>query len=464
MNEMDIVKFAPYEGEEPYIFVSYSHRDSALVIPLLNSLHAAGYRIWYDKGICGGDNWRESVGNHILDCSVCMPLLSERSLQSKICLDEIDYALAESRTKLLFPVRLEKVTMPPQLFQLHSLHYLRLYDYDDIDSFVNSLTQEPILQPCRRTTVDKSTISLQSIDWSIAGEIKWRIEKNGSLIISSASSRGRMQDFVWDTAFPFANTPWHNNRSSITSVVIEDGVTTIGSHAFLGCYNLKNVTIPDGVTYIGRSAFNGCTSLRGITLPGSVEEIGNYAFSRCANLMCIQVSPINKRFCSDAGVLFDRYKSELLYYPSGKDDVRYTIPNTVKRIGNSAFSRCDSLNYIDIPLSMICIDNYAFDGCSTLNEITIPISVTKIGKGAFRGCDNVRSVSIPASITRIDDYVFYFCKRLCSVVMPDSVTSIGDLAFCGCKDLRNITLSATVQYIEDGPWASFSPWTTIIRK
>ena len=218
---MSTINFTPYEGEEPYIFVSYSHKDKALVIPLLNALHVAGYRIWYDKGIYGGHNWRESVGNHILNCSVCMPLLSAQSTQSKICLDEIDYALAESKTKLLFPVRLEKITIPPQLFQLHSLHYLRLYDYDDINSFVDSLSQEPILQPCRRIAVDIAPLSSQSIDWLIAGEIKWHLEENGSLIIAPASSRGRMQDFIWDAAFPFANTPWLNNRNSITSVVTQ---------------------------------------------------------------------------------------------------------------------------------------------------------------------------------------------------------------------------------------------------
>ena len=461
MNEQNTANFIPYEGDEPYIFASYRREDSFRVIPLLNALNKAGYRVWYDDGIQAGDDWRKSVGEHIMACSVCMPLLSINSLKSDICKDEINYA--QSKARHLFPIRLEPIELPPQLFQLNPLHYLRLYDYPNVDAFVDSLSQVSMLQSCRKIVIDAVITPAKPIKWSISGEMKWRLEDDGELVISAASLKGRMQDFLQDATFPFSNAPWNNKRDNITSVMIEDGITRIGDHAFLGCYNLRSITIPDSVVHIGRSAFNGCTSLKNISIPRNVASMGNYVFSRCANLSDIQVSTSNEHYCSLDGILFNREKTELLCYPSGNGNVKYTIPNTVIRIGNSAFSRCDSLNYIELPYSISCIDNYAFDGCSILNEVTIPVSVTKIGKGAFRGCDNMRMVTIPASITIIDDYVFYFCKRLSKAILPEGIISIGDLAFCGCHDLRSIQLPQNVQYIEDGPWASFSPWTTIIR-
>ena len=464
MNEQKTANFTPYEGDEPYIFVSYSHEDSFRVIPLLNALNKAGYRIWYDGGIHAGYNWRESVGTHIMDCSVCMPLLSTESLQSPICMDEIDYAQAESKTRRIFPIRLEQITLPPQLFQLHGLHYLRLYDYPNADAFVDSLSQEPVLQSCRKTAVDMIPAPIKTIKWSITGEIKWRLENNEELIISAASTRGRMQNFSFDVALPFSNTPWQDKRGNIKSVVIEDGITKIGDCAFLGCYNLSSVTLPDSLIYMGHSVFNGCTSLKYISFPGSVASIGEYIFSRCPNLKYIQIAPTSKHYCSENGVLFNHDKTELLRYPSGKEDVEYTIPDTVLRIGTSAFSRCDSLNHVFLPNGILFISKYAFSDCSALNEITIPSSVTGIEKGAFFGCDNMRTATIHANIAVIDDDVFCSCGRLSTVSIPSSITEIGNCSFCGCDSLHSITISRNAQYVEDGPWASFGLQTTIIRQ
>ena len=112
----------------------------------------------------------------------------------------------------------------------------------------------------------------------------------GEVVISG---NGAMKDYDYNGS-PFL-------YSGIKSVVIEGGVTSIGSSAFQECYGLTSITIPDGVTSIGVDAFAGCQNLKNITIPDSVTSIGNSAFAWCISLKSI------------------------------------TIPDSVNSIGNSAF-------------------------------------------------------------------------------------------------------------------------------
>ena len=98
--------------------------------------------------------------------------------------------------------------------------------------------------------------------------------------------------------------------SNLTSIVIPDSVTSIGSLAFYNCTSLTSVTISDNVTSIGSSAFYNCTGLTDVTIPDSVTSIGDYAFESCASLTGI------------------------------------TIPDSVTSIGDEAFSDCDNLTDI----------------------------------------------------------------------------------------------------------------------
>lgn len=116
------------------------------------------------------------------------------------------------------------------------------------------------------------------------------------------------------------------------------------------------------------------------------------------------------------------------------------IPNSVTRIGYSAFHGCAGLTSIMIPDSVTSIGDSAFRGCAGLTSITIPNSITSIGHRAFEACTGLTNVTIPSSMTSIEDTVFCGCTSLTHVTIPDSVTVIGCATFKNCTGLTSVTI------------------------
>ena len=257
---------------------------------------------------------------------------------------------------------------------------------------------------------------------------------------------------------------------NLTSIVIPDSVTSIGSYAFFRCIGLVNIIIPDGLTSIRESAFESCTSLASITIPDSVTSIGGYAFSSCASLTDVTIP--DSMTSIEEGT-FSRCASL----------TSVTIPDSVVNIERYAFESCTSLTTITIPDSVTSLGYGLFNRCTSLTEIivgsnnqsyatengilfdknletllcypggktgdfAIPDGVTKIGRFAFYNCTNLTDVTIPDSVISIEDYAFSFCTSLTSIIIPDSVTSIGDLSFWDCTNLTSITIPDSMTKIE----------------
>ena len=178
----------------------------------------------------------------------------------------------------------------------------------------------------------------------------------------------------------------------LENINLGNGVTEIGDYVFESCRSLTSVTIPDSVTTIGDDAFRECTGLTNVTIPDSVEFLGSGVFSRCTSLTSITVDKNNENYSSRDGVLFNKDQTTLIQYPAGNQRDTYIIPDSVKSIGEYAFSGCTGLTSITIPDSVTSIGIDAFDGCTGLTSITIPDSVTNIGGAAFYGCKGLTDV------------------------------------------------------------------------
>ena len=183
------------------------------------------------------------------------------------------------------------------------------------------------------------------------------------------------------------------------------------------------------------SAFRGNKTITSVVIPDSVTSIGSGAFI-CNSLNQITVTEENAFYKSIEGNLYTKDGKKLLQYAIGKDATEFYIPDSVTSIGDYAFSVCSSITSVVIGDNVTSIGDYAFYFCSSITSVVIGDNVTSIGRDAFTYCTSLTSIVIPDSVTSIGNYAFVECSSLTSLIIPDSVTSIGGYAFDGCDSLE----------------------------
>lgn len=156
--------------------------------------------------------------------------------------------------------------------------------------------------------------------------LKWVITEDGTITISGSGDM---------LAFPTTvrNPPWEDYKDNIQHIVIDEGVTSIGEHAFNNCINVKSVRLAESITEIGRFAFCRCSSLSSIQLPSSITQIKEHLFSQCSSLQSIIIPD-----GVDSIALNAFYQCSML--------TSITIPSTVTVIGDHAFTDCNSLGHV----------------------------------------------------------------------------------------------------------------------
>ena len=272
--------------------------------------------------------------------------------------------------------------------------------------------------------------------------VTWSLDCRGTLIISGA---GDMDDYS-RYGSP-GNAPWNGRSSSITSVEIEPGVTSIGKSAFYDCKNLTCAAIADSVTSIGEGAFYRCSSLTSVAIPDGVTKIAGSTFYSCTNLTDVKIPSGVTEIGASA-------------FSGCSSLTSIALPEGISVINYATFSDCGNLSEIVIPDGVVCIGNRAFDNCYRLQSIDMPDSVSSIGDEAFRGC-GFRSVIIPNRVSSIGDSAFESCYRLTQVTIPDGVESIARYTFCFCDNLTKVEIPASVTAIGDSAFSNCSKLTDV---
>ena len=325
--------------------------------------------------------------------------------------------------------------------------------------------------------------------------LTWTLDDGGVLAISGTG-------VIRDTAF--------RGEPKIKTVIVGDGVTSIGYSAFSSCSNLTSVEIPDSVTSIGDYAFSNCSSLTSITIPDGVTSIGSSAFSQCSSLTSVEIpdsvtSIGNGAFYGSrlTDVYYGGSRTEWNEILIGGDNDQLTGANihctktdstattgasgtcgvnltwiltddgTLTISGTGVMHNYDSLGgapwygkrsmikCLIIEPGVANIGDNAFGSCTNLTSVEIPDSVTIIGDCAFYNCSSLASITISDSVTSIGDYAFHGCNSLTSVEIPDSVTIIRFNAFSYCNSLSSITIPNSVKTIDQAAFSNCSSLTSI---
>lgn len=286
------------------------------------------------------------------------------------------------------------------------------------------------------------------VDSGTCGEnLTWSLNSEGELRISGA---GPMPDYG-----NYNGTPWYPHREEITSVVIGEGITRVGSRSFENYSQLAGLTLPEGLEEVGYCAFGDCSALQELVVPGTVRSMDVGAFANCYALASLTI----RNGVTGLGSTNFQGCREL---------TSVTIPSSVKTIGEAAFCACTKLERVELPEGLETIGEGAFSKCPALTQITLPSTLAYLGPVAFQQT-GLTHVTIPAGMdaavapfyqsaletvtiepgrTAIPAGMFQSCASLKSAAIPQGVTTIGYGAFQACTALETVTIPSTVTTIE----------------
>ena len=286
---------------------------------------------------------------------------------------------------------------------------------------------------------------------------------------------------------PRTTADWTDYNDVVTSVVIGEGVTSVGNWAFAGMIQVQSVSLPESLETIGPAAFTSCVRLREITIPDAVTDLGSNAFTDCFWLRRARVGAGVKELSCFSGCM-------------GLEEV--TLPAGLEVVGTRAFYVCSALKELELPASVKSIGDMAFYGTALggvfalgaalekiettsfggtditaftvdpanpffyaaegavvskdgtlaavpggVTQFTVPAGVKEVPESLFDTATKLERISLPEGLERIGRYAFYCCYALRGVSLPSTLKSIGDSAFEGCHVLTEIDLPEGLESI-----------------
>lgn len=321
--------------------------------------------------------------------------------------------------------------------------------------------------------------------------LTWALDNNGVLIINGT---GKM---ITSNKFSGEEYPWYNYKKQIKSVIINEGVTSVGGCAFCFYDSIINISIADSVSVvygyafygtsietlnipksmntIGYLSFGNNSCLKEVYIPSSVKAIGQQAFTGCSNIMnvyfdgtqsewsnvtisvgnnelanatihCIDDSKIISGECG-SNISWILENNTLTISGSGTMDALENRPaNSWYYSAVPWYSYRGNIKRVIISDGITSIGTAAFCDCLLLESIIMPDSIKTINKNAFKSCEKLSNINLPANLETIEDDAFYECISLNEILIPSKTTSISQGAFEKCSNLETINVDSKNKY------------------
>ncbi len=423
------------DEEQPYLFVSYSHKDRKTVLPILKSLYESGWRIWFDEGLTIGDKYDEVLEKHVADCSAFL-LFASRNSRSSRYVRQFEIPWAKRYEKPIVRCVLQK-----------GVKY-----------------EIPGAEPVASVTPDELGAALETV----AGLEKGAAREAKGITVTvdpSARSIGGSGGFAYclysEKSASAARTILRDVKDG-GAVVYDPAMEGVGAGpsgssciiAFLDNAFLADPDLMDTLSGAYKSGRDiAVCLLEPVSLP---EELGEFIKIQALNYAQKSPDDMNKKLlrylekkgCRNVsaipGFMYEKTEDGITVTRYTARDPHPRLENEyggvpVTKIAGGAFRNCRFITDLKIPDGVTEIGESAFLGCSGLTEAVIPDGVTRIESGTFHGCGSLANVVIPAGVTEIEDGAFDGCG-LTAIVIPEGVTAIGMGAFQGCAALRTPVL------------------------
>ena len=246
-------------------------------------------------------------------------------------------------------------------------------------------------------TVEEKAVSQNLSSGACGDSVSYVLAEDGTLTISG---QGAMSDYALSYVVLENNTvgvqcthPWLAYADRVKRVVVEEGVTHIGSYAFYDHKAMTQVVLPDTVTSLGESCFRNCQSLMELPLSKGITALGEDYIVNCTSLQAIHAAADNRQYASVDGVLYTKDKTTLLKCPEAKAGSVGVDAATVT-IGEWAFDNCTQLSEVILTPNVTTIEKFAFSNCRGISSMFLLKNVEKVGASAFRYWQTSQSLHI----------------------------------------------------------------------
>lgn len=293
--------------------------------------------------------------------------------------------------------------------------------------------------------------SVSAAEGTCGDYISWTLEDE----VLTLSGSGATTHYERNGDTDVVPTPWWDQRDSITTVVVEEGIEKLDNYCFYRCANLTEVQLPESLQRIETRVFAGCRSLKSITFPKNLSYIG---YEACVNTGLTEITfegyapkasgtppfsglTATVYYNGDSNFSATNYGGNLTWeavtqiVDDGSPDPAEGIDMTNPEYEGSCGSRAKWAFKNGILL---------ISGSGEMDKFTRNEDLDSVNSEWYEWRDRIKEVVVAKGITRVNNYAFYKCENLEKVTLPSTVVAINFGAFKGCTALEEIALPASI--------------------